>query len=148
MRYYNKTVYPKEVTENDPEFRVWVKKSIARNLVDAVLDNMKFDETDDCINYPEVQDKNGWVTEFVGSIDISVPTKLMAMGSVYVCENCFSKNEVPASYRFSYKFPKYCFNCGGHFTNIYRENDHYLIKEKTPSSLAYQWEALGHFVME
>lgn len=129
MRYYNKTVYPKEITENDPEFRVWVKKSIARNLVDAVLDNMKFDETDDCINYPEFQDKNGWVTEFIGSIDISIPTKLIPMTNVYyVCENCFSKKEVSTSYHICDRVPKYCSNCGGHFTNIYRENDHYMIK--------------------
>lgn len=129
MRYYNKTVYPKEAT-TDPGFMVWVKNNIAHHLVDAVLDNMAFNKSDDCINYPEFQDKNGWVTEFIGSIDISIPTKLMPMGAVYVCENCFSKNEVPTVYHFYDKVPKYCSNCGGHFTNIYSENDYYLIKEK------------------
>ena len=129
MRYYNKEVYPKEAT-TDPDFKDWVKERIAHHLVDAVIDNMTFDECDDCINYPEIQDKNGWVTEFIGSIDISIPTKLIPMSDVYVCEACFINKEVPTSYHFSDKVPKYCFNCGGHFTNIYCENGYYLIKKK------------------
>lgn len=129
MIYYTKSVYPKEAVENDPEFKVWEKTHAAYRLIDAILDNMTFDEKDDCINYPEFQDKNGWTRECIGSIDISMPTKLMPMGGVYVCENCFSKNKVPATYRFCDRVPKYCFECGGHFTNIYRENDYYLIKE-------------------
>lgn len=129
MRYYHKKVFPKEAVCDDPECAKWIKKSIANSLADAVMDNMTLDEQDDCINYPELQDRNGWVTEYIGSIDISIPTKLIPMGSVYVCETCFCNNEVPASYRFDEKVPKYCFNCGGHFTNIYRENGYYLIKE-------------------
>lgn len=129
MRYYTKSVYPKEIT-TDPGFKECVKNNIAYKLTDAIMDNMTFDETDDCINYPEFQDKNGWVTEFIGSIDISIPTKLIPMGSVYVCETCSFNNEVPARYCFGNKVPKYCFNCGGHFTNIYREGDGYRIKEK------------------
>ena len=109
MRYYNKEVYPKEAT-TDPDFKDWVKERIAHHLVDAVIDNMTFDECDDCINYPEIQDKNGWVTEFIGSIDISIPTKLIPMSDVYVCEACFINKEVPTSYHFSDKVPKYCFN--------------------------------------
>lgn len=129
MKYYTKFVYPKKAT-TDPEFKDLVKENIAHHLVDAVVDNMTFDEQDDCINYPEFQDKNGWVTEYIGSIDISIPTKLMPMGSVYVCEMCFFNNEVQTRYHFSDKVPKYCSNCGGHFTNIYRENGYYLIKEE------------------
>ena len=74
MRYYNKTVYPKEIAENDPEFGVWVKKSIARNLIDAVLDNMAFDKSDDCINYPEFQDKI--YAQFGQQIEKSCPVRL------------------------------------------------------------------------
>lgn len=129
MKYYTKSVYPKEAT-TDPEFKDWVKENIAHHLVDAVVDNMTFDEQDDCINYPEFQDKNGWVTEFIGSIDISIPTKLIPMGSEYVCEMCFFNNEVSIRYHLSDKVPKYCFNCGGHFTNIYRENGYYRIKRE------------------
>lgn len=135
MRYYNKTVYPKEIAENDPEFGVWVKKRIAHNLADAVLDNMTFDKSDDCINYPEFQDKNGWVTKFIGSIDISIPTKLMPMGSVYVCENCFSNHQhIPRSYSFYSSVPKYCECCGAHFTNIFQDSElndgQYFIKNE------------------
>ena len=129
MKYYHKKVFPKAAT-SDPEFGKWIKESMANGLADVIMDNMTLDKEDDCINYPEWQDENGWVTKFIGSIDISIPTKLIPMCSVYVCENCFSKNEVPTAYHFSDKVPKYCFNCGGHFTNIYRENNYYLIKEK------------------
>lgn len=130
MRYYSKSVFPKETVENDPGFKEWAKTNLAYRLANNIIDNMTFDESDDCINYPELQDRNGWVTEYIGSIDISIPTKLIPMGSVYVCETCFCNNEVPATYCFHEKVPKYCFNCGGHFTNIYRENGYYLIKEK------------------
>lgn len=135
MRYYNKTVYPKEAT-TDPDFKELVKERIAHHLVDAFMDNMTFDENDDCINYPEFQDKNGWVREYVGSIDISIPTKLIPMGSVttYVCENCFSNNNVPRSYSFYKSVPKYCECCGAHFTNIFQDSEAedglYFIKHK------------------
>lgn len=129
MRYYNKKVFPKEAVRDDSEFSSWIKKSIASALTDAIMDNMTFDENDDCINYPEWQDRNGWVTEYIGSVDISIPTKLIPMMpmiptvGVYVCENCFSNKNVTRSYSFYKPVPKYCECCGAHFTNIFQDSE-------------------------
>lgn len=125
MKFYSKSVFPKEVVEGDSEKTKYIKEAIAERLGSAISDYITFEENDDCIHYPEFQDKHGWVREYVGSVDISIPTKLMPMGSVsnYVCQNCFSNNTISRSYSFYKPVPKYCECCGAHFTNIFQDSE-------------------------
>lgn len=123
MRFYNKSVFPKEAVEGDEEIAKHIKENITRKIASAIADYMEFEEQDDCIHHPELQDEHGWVREYIGSVDISIPTKLMPMGDVYVCQNCFSYNNVPKAYSFYKPVPKYCECCGAHFTNIFQDSE-------------------------
>lgn len=127
MKFYSKSVFPKEVVEGNSEHIKIIKEAIAERLGSAISDYITFEENDDCIHYPESQDKHGWSKEYVGSVDISIPTKLMPMGGgsghTYVCQNCFSNNNIPRTYWFSDRVPKYCDCCGAHFTNIVRDSE-------------------------
>lgn len=123
MKFYSKSVIPKEYIEENSEMVKSIKESIARRIGSAIADYMVFEETDDCIHYPELQDKHGWVREYVGSVDVSIPTKLMPMGGVYVCQNCFTNNNIPRSYCIVSPVPKYCECCGAHFTNIFQDSE-------------------------
>lgn len=123
MEFYSKSVIPKEYIEESPEIAKSIKENITRKLASVIADYMVFEENDDCIHYPEFQDKHGWAREYVGRVDISIPTKLMPMGDVYVCQNCFSNNNVPKAYSFYKPVPKYCECCGAHFTNIFQDSE-------------------------
>lgn len=126
MKFYSKSVIPKEYIEENSEMVKSIKEHIARRLGSAIADYMVFEENDDCIHYPELQDKHGWAREYIGSVDISIPTKLMPMGGsghTYVCQNCFSNNNIPRTYWFNDRVPKYCERCGAHFTNIFQDSE-------------------------
>lgn len=130
MRFYSKSVLPKDYVDENSDIVKSIKEDIARRIGSAIADYMEFEAQDDCIHHPWLQDKHGWAREYVGSIDISIPTKLMPMGGVYVCENCFSNNNIPRSYSIVCPVPKYCECCGAHFTNVELANGRYFIKRK------------------
>lgn len=129
MEFYSKSVFPKEVVDGDSEYIKIIKETIAERLGSAISDSgyITFKETDDCIHYPALQDKHGWSREYIGSVDVSIPTKLMPMGCgsghTYVCQNCFSHNTVARVYSFYRPVPKYCECCGAHFTNIFQDSE-------------------------
>lgn len=130
MRFYSKSVIPKDYVEENSDIVKSIKEDIARRIGSAIADYMEFEEQDDCIHHPGLQDKHGWAREYIGSVDISIPTKLIPMAGVYVCENCFSNKDLPRPFLFYEPVTKYCECCGAHFTNIELANGRYFIKHE------------------
>lgn len=134
-------MYPKAELPNTEEFAKYIRERLLRGLVEGLEPYAVFEENETML-IPELADKNGWAKEYICTLDVCLPAKLVPGGdlkgdSIFYCSRCLEKaketNTEPPIH-FWWSAHPYCGDCGSRLTNVQKDEDsrsgYIIIKEE------------------